>query len=68
MKTFTNSLVEGNASENVREKFAVASKQKRTMKYGGKSKYITNLSTREPSGLHLAYNPQTAASGCMLGL
>ena len=30
--------------------------------------YITNLSTRNYQVLHLAYNPQPAASGCMLGL
>ena len=39
-KTLTNSLVEGKVSENVRETFAVASKQTRTFKYGGKSKDI----------------------------
>ena len=37
-KTFTISLVKAKASENVREKFAVASKKNRTMIYGGKSK------------------------------
>ena len=30
-KTFTNSLVEATASENVREKFAIASKHNRTI-------------------------------------
>ena len=33
-KTFTNSLVEAKSSENVREKFAIVSKQYRTMTYG----------------------------------
>ena len=37
-KTFTNSLVEATASENVREKSVIASKQKRIMICGGKSK------------------------------
>ena len=67
-KTFTNSFVEAKASEIVREKFAVASKHNRTMKYGGKSKYITNLGTRNYRVLHLAYNPCPEASGCVLGL
>ena len=53
-KTCTNSLVEANASENVREKFAVASKPNRTMKYEGKSKNITNLGTRNYRVLHFA--------------
>ena len=62
------SLVEVTANENVREKSVIASKQKRTMICGGKSKYITNLGTRNYRVLHLAYNPRPAASGCMLGL
>ena len=44
-KTFTNSLVEAKGSENVHEKFAVAPKQNRTMRYGGKSRYIPNPGT-----------------------
>ena len=55
-KTFTNSLVEAKASENVRENFAFASEQNRTIIYGGKSKYITKLGTRNFRVLHLAYN------------
>ena len=55
-KTFTNSLVEATASENVRGKSVIASKQKRTMICGKKSKYITNLGTRNYRVLHFAYN------------
>ena len=67
-KTFTNSLVEDKASENVREMFAVASKQNRTMKYGGKSKYITKPRHSELRVLHRAYNlrlrPRVVCSVC----
>ena len=56
------SLVEAKACENVREKFAVALKQNRTMINGGKSKYITNLGTQNYRVLHLAYNPRRACS------
>ena len=60
------SLVEAKASENGSEKFAVALKQNRTMINWRKSKYITNLGTRNYRVLHLAYNPRPVASGCML--
>ena len=58
------SLVEAKACENVREKFAVALKQNRTMINGGKSKYITNVGTQNYRG----FTPRIQPSACGLGL
>ena len=62
-KTFTISLVEAKASENVRGKFAVASKQNRTMGYGGNLKYYKPQHS-ELSG----FTPRIQPPACGLGL